>query len=130
MKTLIAISFILISNISFSQSQTEMNLSAEDKFIINDRKLNEIYNQILTEYSDNKQFIKNLKASERLWVKFRDAEMLMRYPEGDSIRNGSVFNLCYFHYITELTESRIQTLQEWTDGVQEGEVCGGSIKMN
>lgn len=130
MKILTIATLIFISNISFSQSQMEMNGSAEDKFIRIDKKLNEVYNQILVEYSGNKQFVKNLKTSERLWIKFRDAEMLMRYPEDDVIREASVFNLCYFEHLTELTESRIKTLQEWISGAREGEVCGGSVRLN
>jgi len=129
MKILTIAILIFISNFSFSQSQMEMNISAESKFIRIDKKLNEVYNQILVEYSDNKQFVKNLKISERLWVKFRDAEILMRYPEDDAIREASVFNLCYFEHLTELTESRIKTLQEWISGVREGDVCGGSMKI-
>ena len=47
MKILTIATLIFISNISFSQSQMEMNGSAEDKFIRIDKKLNEVYNQIL-----------------------------------------------------------------------------------
>lgn len=111
------------------QSQTDLNLEAEKKFIEKDEELNTLYQKIIADYSNDKQFIKNLRASERLWVKFRDAEVLMKYPENIDLREGTVFNLCYYTYMTELTQSRINTLNKWIDGEPEGEVCSGSIDI-
>lgn len=120
---------ILCFNVN-GQSQTDLNLSAERSYLEKDKELNKIYQEILTEYADDKEFVANLRNSERLWIKFRDAEMLMKYPENSFVRGGTVFNLCYFNYKTELTQKRIDTLKQWLEGEPEGEVCSGSVKVN
>ena len=111
------------------QSQSDLNLSAQRSYLEKDNELNQVYQEILTEYADDVEFIANLRNSERLWIKFRDAEMLMKYPENSFVRGGTVFNLCYFNYKTELTQKRIDTLKQWLEGEPEGEVCGGSVKV-
>jgi uncharacterized protein YecT (DUF1311 family) len=111
------------------QSQSDLNLSAERSYLEKDNELNQIYQEILTEYADDVEFIANLRNSERLWIKFRDAEMLMKYPENSGVRGGTVFTLCYFNYKTELTQKRIDTLKQWLEGEPEGEVCSGSVKI-
>ena len=111
------------------QSQSDLNLSAQRSYLEKDNELNQVYQEILTEYADNVEFIANLRNSERLWIKFRDAEMLMKYPENSGVRVGTVFTLCYFNYKTELTQKRIDTLKQWLEGEPEGEVCSGSVKI-
>jgi hypothetical protein len=32
-------------------------------------------------------------------------------------------------YLTELTQDRTKTLQVWIDGVQEGDVCAGTVRI-
>src|SRR4030095_2568732 len=93
---------------------------------VND-ELNFIYRKILYEYSADTQFIKNLKASERIWIQFRDAELNMMYPE-DQVY-GSVLPMCRAMYLEALTRSRIDTLKLWLEGIEEGDVCSGSVRM-
>ena len=62
---------------SFSQSQMEMNQSASNNYLKADRELNRVYKQILTDYKNDSTFIKKLKVSQRLWIRFRDAELEM-----------------------------------------------------
>ena len=128
-KTLSLAVALLLCIPSFGQSQMEMNLEAESEYKQADNRLNAVYQKILNDYESDQEFIKNLKASERLWIKFRDAEMLMKYPKNGEVRNGSVFPLCYYIYSEKLTEQRIETLNQWIDGHPEGEVCGGSVRL-
>lgn len=107
----------------------ELNIEAEQNYLDADKELNNIYQAILSEYCDNSEFIENLKSSQRLWIKCRDAEVLVKYPKNDPVRQGSVFPLCYYLYLKELTTARTKTLKGWTEGVEEGEVCGGSCKI-
>jgi hypothetical protein len=37
--------------------------------------------------------------------------------------------MCYSAYKEELTRQRIKTLQQWLEGVEEGDVCAGSLKL-
>jgi hypothetical protein len=32
-------------------------------------------------------------------------------------------------YLTELTQDRIKALQVWIDGVQEGDMCSGTVRV-
>ncbi|MDP8033326.1 DUF1311 domain-containing protein [Pasteurella atlantica] len=72
------------SGICFAQTQTEMNQLAYAEFQKSDKKLNEVYQAILSEYKTASLFIEKLKKSQRLWVKFRDAELEMKYPVSEN----------------------------------------------
>jgi uncharacterized protein YecT (DUF1311 family) len=74
-------------------------------------------------------FIKNLKSSQRIWITFRDAELKMKYPEREPGWYGSIHPMCVSSYLAELTNERIKTLKEWIEGIEEGESCGGSIRL-
>lgn len=92
-----------------------------------DKKLNKVYRQILVKYKEDTLFIKNLKKSELLWIQLRDAEMAVKYPRESEL--GSSLTLCYYSYLTRLTEERIKFLMEWLPkGAFDGDVCAGSVK--
>lgn len=113
---------------AFSQSQAAMNKEANDSLKAADKQLNILYQKILVEYKADTAFIQNLKKAQRLWVQFRDAEMDMKYPQGPEHSYGSVLPMCWAMYKTGLTKDRIKTLQVWLDGIEEGDVCNGSVK--
>jgi hypothetical protein len=54
--------------------------------------------------------------------------MKARYPDNAS-SYGSVFPMCWFSYLRELTEERIKKLKVWVTGIEEGDVCTGSVKI-
>src|SRR5207244_2441599 len=110
-------------------SQLEMNESAQKEFLKADGELNRIYRQILNDYQTDIPFIKNLKASQQLWLKYREAEMKMMFPEHEPGYYGSVYPMCWAIYKTQLTNERIGKLNHWLDGEEEGNVCSGSIKI-
>jgi uncharacterized protein YecT (DUF1311 family) len=111
------------------ESQVEMNLNAEQEYISTKHVLDSIFEGLLVEYSKDDEIEMNIRASQEAWIHYRDAQLLMKYPESDPLREGSVFNTCYFSYMTELSKERITTLIPWLDGAKEGEVCSGSIKI-
>lgn len=125
---LIVISLFLNFN-GFSQTQVEMNKEAYSVFNKSDKQLNEIYQTILSEYKRDSTFIENLKKSQRIWIKFRDAEMKMKYPSYSNNVYGSIHPTCRALYLKDLTDKRIETLKEWVGGKEEGDVCNGSVKI-
>lgn len=129
MKNLLTFILLIVSFTCFSQTQAEMNKEAYSDFNKSDKQLNEIYQTILSEYASDSIFVKNLKKSQRLWVQFRDAEMEMKYPDYSDKRYGSIHPTCRAYYLKELTDKRITTLKEWVCGIEEGEVCNGSVKV-
>lgn len=85
MKKIMSLLFVVICSMTFAQSQAELNAQAEANYKETDKELNRDQ-AVLKDYASDKEFIRNLKASERLWVNFRDAEMKMKYP--DNTRGG------------------------------------------
>jgi uncharacterized protein YecT (DUF1311 family) len=120
------LTFVTIN--SFAQTQLEMNEEAYRSYKKVDDELGIVYKKILTIYAKNIEFINALKASERLWIQFRDAELKMMYPAADkSMAYGSMFPMCVNYYMEELTAKRVEQLKTWIKPVRDGESCTGSI---
>ena len=121
---------LVASNFCIGQTQSEMNQEAAKNFKKADKELNSVYNQILKEYQADTKFITNLKVAQRAWIKFRDAEMNALFPEEDTqVQYGSVFPMCWSTAITDLTNERVKKLKVWLNGIEEGDMCSGSIKI-
>jgi uncharacterized protein YecT (DUF1311 family) len=94
-----------------------------------DAKLNQVYNAILKEYKADTAFVNNLKESERIWGQLRNAEMKVKYPDREVGWYGSAQPMCYYLYLAKLTDERTKYLQQWLDGIKEGDICIGSVKL-
>jgi uncharacterized protein YecT (DUF1311 family) len=127
-KLLLTLTLGMICCASFAQTQTEMNESAFNSYKKADKELNDVYKKILSEYKSDTIFIKNLKASQRIWISFRDAELNMKYPEREAGYYGSIQPTCVANYLEQLTKARIKTLKVWLVGIPEGDSCSGSVK--
>ena len=130
MRNFIILLFLcLLTNFSFAQTQLEMNTQAGANYKKADKELNSAYTKILKEYKSDTAFIKNLKASQNIWIKFRDAEMKMKYPDREPGYYGSIQPLCWYNYLEKLTKKRTKELKTWLSGIEEGNCCSGSVKM-
>tara|TARA_B110000977_G_C10945117_1_gene442393 strand:- start:299 stop:697 length:399 start_codon:yes stop_codon:yes gene_type:complete len=130
MKYFVALGFLIFTLNSQAQTQLEQNLSAFDEFKLADKNLNITYNKVIKMHSIDTLFVKNLRISQRLWVKFRDAEMAMKYPEYGGAHYGSMQPFCAAEYKTKLTKERTKRLYEWVKGVEDGSICSGSARNN
>ena len=131
MRNLIPLLYIVFFSFKgISQTQAEMNAELQESYNSSDEELNAVYQAIIREYKNDTIFLKALRFSQRNWIKFRDSELKMKYPER-KIRGyyGSVYPMCEASYLDELTKSRIKTLKVWLDGIEEGDVCSGSVKI-
>ena len=126
---IIALVLCISTNFSFAQTQLEMNTEAGNSFLKADKELNSTYNKILKEYKSDTVFIKNLKTAQNIWIKFRDAEMEMKYPDREPSYYGSIQPVCRYTYLEELTKKRTKELKIWLTGIEEGDCCSGSVKM-
>ncbi|WP_420798034.1 lysozyme inhibitor LprI family protein [Pasteurella atlantica] len=54
-----------------------------------------MYQAILSEYKADSLFIEKLKKSQRLWVKFRDAELEMKYPVSENVNPRVIYGSMY-----------------------------------
>jgi uncharacterized protein YecT (DUF1311 family) len=114
-----------------AQTQTELNECAGNSLVKADHELNRTYQQILKKYAKDTLFLQRLKRAQRAWMTFRDAELQMKFPSSSvtdiKTRYGSVYPMCYANFKAELTERRNKELSVWLKGIEEGDVCSGSV---
>lgn len=127
--TLLAIAALAAAQFAQAQTQSEMNAETAGEFRAADNQLNSIYRKILAEYAHDGVFLASLKEAQRCWIAFRDAQLKMKYPDREPGYYGSILPSCQAMYLTELTNDRIKALQVWIDGVEEGQVCAGTVKV-
>lgn len=122
--------FVVVAAVSatggtIAQTQLEMNQEACGEYKKADTELNKVYNQILREYQQEKIFVQKLKAAQRAWMAFRDAHLAAIYSDPHP---GTVESMCRCLKLTELTNERTKVLRQWIEGIEEGDVCAGSIR--
>lgn len=121
--------FSLMAVSALAQTQAEMSRQAYTAYAKADEELNQVYQRIVKAYEADAAFISNLKASQRIWVSFRDAELKLKFPDRAPGHYGSVHSICRAAYLDEITRDRTNKLKQWLSGVEEGDVCAGSIRL-
>jgi uncharacterized protein YecT (DUF1311 family) len=116
---------LLIFQLSFSQTQAEMNIEAYANFQKADSVLNTTYKKIQIAFKTDITFLKALKKAQLTWIKFRDAELEMKYPNREPFYYGSMHPMCRAIYLQELTEERTKKLTLWLN-INEDDGCGGT----
>jgi len=112
-----------------AQTLLAMNSCQHLEFAQADAELNRVYRQIQQLYQDDPTFLAKLKQSQRAWIKQRDADLAMRFPAEDTAFSyGSAYPMCYATVAMDLTFQRIVFLKQWLNGIEEGDICSGSIK--
>jgi len=113
-----------------AQTQADLNDCAGEQFAAADAELNRVYKAILEKYKEDPLFIEKLRAVQRAWLAYRDAEIDAKYPHAKEDRYyGSIFPMCDNVYRAQLTQERIKKLREWLDGAEEGDACSGSVEV-
>lgn len=113
-----------------AQSQAEMNAEACGTYRVADEELNRVYSRVLREYASDAKFVRKMRAAQRAWLAFRDAHLEARFPAEDKRRAyGSVFPMCFCGVQEELTRARTEHLNKWVEGLTEGDVCAGSVRI-
>jgi len=113
-----------------ANTQLESNECAAKEYSAADAELNRVYKAILEKYKEDALFIEKLRAVQRAWLAYRDAEIEAKYPHSkDPHYYGSSLGMCDPLYRTQLTQERIEKLREWLDGAEEGDVCSGSVDV-
>lgn len=121
---------LLCSSVPQAPTQAQMNQDACAKYRRADAEMNSAYKQILSSYERDALFIEKLKKAQRAWLLFRDAHLESLYPAQDQLAAyGSANQMCRCIVLADLTSERTGALKRWITGVQEGDVCSGSIKI-
>lgn len=129
-KIILSIVLTFCTLISFGQTQNNMNEDEAKNYLKADKELNATYQRILSIYKGDTAFIRKLKIAQKIWIQFRDAEMNALFPdEHHQGAYGSVFPMCWSMHLTELTKERTKKLMIWVNGIEEGDVCSGSVRI-
>jgi uncharacterized protein YecT (DUF1311 family) len=126
----VASSFPSVAALSFAnvQTQQDMNGKACGDYNQADREMNQVYQTILRDYAKNRAFITALRKAQLAWIHYRDAHLNSIFP-GDRSQYGSINTMCRCNDLAELTKERTQVLNRWFEGIEEGDVCAGSVKV-
>ena len=109
MKTFFLILCLIFSTaISFSQADDYSRTLFEKS----DKQLNETYQKLLFIKQSDTVFIKNLKASQRIWIQFRDAQLKLKYPDHASFEKKGPIPIREAMYLVQLTDERTKELLE------------------
>ena len=120
----------LSSAIALAQTQTAMNAGACDDYRKADAEMNTIYQQVMRGYKSDALFIRKIRVAQRAWVVYRDTHLASLYPAANLQREyGSAHAACRCTTLAEATKKRTEELRRWADGVAEGDVCAGSVKV-
>lgn len=115
---------------SSAQTQADMNQDACAKYEKADAEMNAVYRQVLNKYKTEAVFVAKFKTAQRAWIAFRDAHLESLYPEPNKLQSyGSVNSMCRCSVLAELTVERAKQLKQWLNGAEEGDVCGGSVRI-
>ncbi len=124
MKTILLALILLIHTTLYANSiqckedgtQMQMNQCAYEDFQKSDKALNKVYKALRTKKKNDKAYLKNLKASQKLWIKFRDAELDLIFScESENVRLcfGSMYPLLLNAEKEEITQQRIKVLNSY-----------------
>jgi uncharacterized protein YecT (DUF1311 family) len=94
--------------VAHGQSQSEMNRQAEADFASADAALNKVYQKLVTKL--DAQGLAKLKAAQRAWIAFRDAQADLQADM--EARGGSMSPMIYSGVRAELTKARTKELEQ------------------
>lgn len=97
-------------------TQMQMNQCAYENFQKSDKALNRVYKALRTKKENDKAYLKNLKTSQRLWIKFRDAELDLIFTcvsENMRLCFGSMYPLLFNGEKEAMTRQRVKVLNSY-----------------
>ena len=90
-----------------AMTQTDMNICADKDYRKADAELNRTYKKTMTGLDAHSRDL--LKAAQREWIKFRDAECTYQSAQNEG---GSIYPMVYAGCLTTLTQARTKQLNE------------------
>jgi len=95
-------------NCNNAQTQVEINQCAQLSYQNADKKLNQVYKQILSTLSGSRK--PKLITAQQAWLKFRDTNCEF---ERSQYEGGTIAPTIYFGCLEQTTQKRTQQLQEY-----------------
>ncbi len=112
-----------------TNAQEPEKAAITENFILANDTMIYLSNFIVNYYAKDTAFITKYKASQKIWMQYRDAQLAMKFPAYDKSEYGSIYSQCAGDYLAALTNQRNAILKVWKTGIPEGEVCRGSIPL-
>lgn len=105
-------------------NQYAMNVCASEEYKDESKLMNDIYKSLLATHKGCTVFVNNLKKSQKIWIKFRDAEVDMKLSYSDMPGNyGTMNSMLRSYELMSLTQERTKRLRQYiTDGIQDEEI--------
>jgi len=97
-------------NCNNPQTQSEMNICASIAYQNADRKLNQVYRQLLPKLSASRK--QKLISAQQAWIKFRDSSCEF---ERSAYEGGSIAPMIYGFCLADVTEQRTKDLQRYLE---------------
>lgn len=121
---LVFLVFFSVPSWAFADSANDEEFCAQ----LNDAKteMEDTLLRIKQRKQNDSAFLKALNNSQKQWMQYVDAELLMQFPSQQFIDYGSVLPMCQCVARLGLVQERIVTLKQWLEPVMEGDVCTGS----
>lgn len=107
-------------------TQQELNACAADDLKRADKALNDTYAALVKKESGDPVFIRKLRAAQRAWIAFRDAELEATFAckeENPYVCWGSMYPMCSAFYQAKLTRDRTARLRELLDEGRPADGC-------
>ncbi|MGQ7262532.1 lysozyme inhibitor LprI family protein [Vreelandella sp. V005] len=90
-------------------TQAELTECSAQAYQTADDALNEVYQVLVDQLSNNAASLEKLRAAQRAWIGFRDAECAF---ESSAVEGGSAQPMVRNGCLEELTEARTEALRE------------------
>ncbi|MFM7714168.1 MAG: lysozyme inhibitor LprI family protein, partial [Microcystis sp.] len=97
-------------NCNNPQTQSEMNICASIAYQNADRKLNQVYRQLLPKLSAARK--QKLISAQQAWIKFRDSSCEF---ERSAFEGGSIAPMIYSNCLAAVTEQRTNDLRRYLE---------------
>lgn len=96
-------------------NQAELNQCSLDDYTTSDKKLNDTWKKLMLKFKSDKTATAKLKAAQKAWIGFRDAEIEAMFACDAKEQNcwGSMEPLLRYGELTALTKARTARLQKY-----------------
>ncbi len=92
-------------------------------------QLDSLITKIIQLNKSDVNFIIQLEESQNSWEKYVLSDLSMRFPSENKTIYGSIYPSCRKIILDAQVKQRITFLKQWTDGINEGELCSGTIPI-
>lgn len=100
-------------------TQAELNICSQREYEQADAALNAVWKELLKALDGQDAAKRELRAAQRAWIAFRDAEVKAHFPvdEGEDVRMmyGSMYPMSFNGVMTALTRQRTEQLRARID---------------